>query len=66
MRLQLGARCRGCGRGGQRLPASKLRGTKVLGQKNEKIDTLDDLIIGKGRVLFAIIQVGIAFRVTPF
>jgi hypothetical protein len=38
--------------------ASKLRGTKVVNQKNESIGSLDDLIVGKDRVLFAIIQVG--------
>jgi hypothetical protein len=38
--------------------ASKPRGTAVVNQKNEKIGTLDDLIVGKDRVLFAIIQVG--------
>ena len=37
---------------------SKLRGTNVLGPKNEKIGDLDDLIVGKDRVLFAIIEVG--------
>jgi hypothetical protein len=38
--------------------ASKLRGTKVVNQKNESIGSLDDLIVGKDRVLFAIIQAG--------
>lgn len=38
--------------------ASKLRGTKVVNPKNEKIGELDDLIVGKDRVLFAIIEVG--------
>jgi hypothetical protein len=38
--------------------ASKLRGTKVVNQKNESIGSLDDLVVGKDRVLFAIIQVG--------
>ncbi len=38
--------------------ASKLRGTKVVNPKNEKIGELDDLIVGKDRVLFAIVQVG--------
>jgi hypothetical protein len=38
--------------------ASKLRGTTVINNANEKIGSLDDLIIGKDRVLFAIIQVG--------
>jgi sporulation protein YlmC with PRC-barrel domain len=38
--------------------ASKLQGTKVYNPQNEKIGELDDLIIGKDRVLFGIIQVG--------
>ena len=40
--------------------ASKLRGENVQNDKNEKIGTLDDIIIGadKERVLFAILQVG--------
>ncbi len=38
--------------------ASKLRGATVVNPKNEKIGKLDDLIVGKDRVLFAIIQVG--------
>lgn len=38
--------------------ASKLRGTKVINEKNESIGSLDDLIVGKDRVLFAIIEVG--------
>lgn len=38
--------------------ASKLTGTAVLDPKNEKLGTLDDFIIGKDRVLFAILQVG--------
>ena len=37
---------------------SKLRGTNVVSPKNEKIGDLDDLIVGKDRVLFAIIEVG--------
>jgi hypothetical protein len=37
---------------------SKLTGTKVVSPQNEKIGELDDLIVGKDRVLFAIIQVG--------
>jgi hypothetical protein len=37
---------------------SKLRGETVYNSTNEKIGDLDDLIIGKDRVLFAIIQVG--------
>jgi hypothetical protein len=38
--------------------ASKLRGATVVNPKNEKLGELDDLIVGKDRVLFAIIQVG--------
>lgn len=38
--------------------ASKLRGTKVANTSNEKIGELDDLIVSKDRVLFAIIEVG--------
>jgi hypothetical protein len=37
---------------------SKLRGQTIYNSTNEKIGDLDDLIIGKDRVLFAIIQVG--------
>jgi hypothetical protein len=38
--------------------ASKLRGATVVNSKNEKIGELDDLIVGKDRVLFGIIEVG--------
>ena len=38
--------------------ASKLRGTTVVNSKNEKVGEIDDLVIGKDRVLFAIVQVG--------
>jgi sporulation protein YlmC with PRC-barrel domain len=38
--------------------ASKLRGTAVVNSKNEKIGEIDDLVVGKDRVLFAIMQVG--------
>ena len=38
--------------------ASKLRGATVVNSKNEKIGELDDLIVGKDRVLFGIVQVG--------
>jgi hypothetical protein len=38
--------------------ASKLRGTTVVNNANEKIGEIDDLIVGKDRVLFAILQVG--------
>jgi sporulation protein YlmC with PRC-barrel domain len=35
-----------------------LKGKPVLNEKNERIGTIDDLIIGNDRVLFAILQVG--------
>ena len=38
--------------------ASKLRGVTVSNPQNQKIGELDDLIVGKDRVLFAIVQVG--------
>jgi hypothetical protein len=37
--------------------ASKLRGATVVNPTNEKIGALDDLIVGKDRVLFGIIEV---------
>jgi hypothetical protein len=37
---------------------SKLRGETVVNSKNEKLGELDDLIIGKDRVLFGILEVG--------
>jgi hypothetical protein len=33
--------------------ASKLRGATVVNSKNEKVGEIDDLVIGKDRVLFA-------------
>ncbi len=38
--------------------ASELRGVDVFNAKNEEVGELDDLIVGKDRVLFAILQVG--------
>lgn len=38
--------------------ASKLTGTSVMNDKNEKIGSLDDIIIGRDKVLFAVIEVG--------
>jgi sporulation protein YlmC with PRC-barrel domain len=38
--------------------ASKLKGTTVTNDKNEKIGEIDDIIIGRDKVLFAILQVG--------
>jgi len=37
---------------------SKLLGTKVQNDKNEKIGTLDDLVVTKDKKLFAVLQVG--------
>jgi PRC-barrel domain protein len=37
---------------------SKLKGTKIINPQKEEIGELDDLIVGKDRVLFAIIEVG--------
>jgi sporulation protein YlmC with PRC-barrel domain len=42
----------------QGLRTEDLKGKPVMNEKNEKIGTVDDLIIGKDRVLFAILQVG--------
>ena len=38
--------------------ASKLKGTNVTNDKNERIGEIDDLIIGRDKVLFAILEVG--------
>lgn len=38
--------------------ASKLTGKAVQNDKNEKIGTIDDFIVGQDKVLFAILQVG--------
>jgi len=37
---------------------SKLTGRSVTNDQNERIGTLDDIIIGRDRVLFAVLQVG--------
>src|ERR1700737_5430127 len=37
---------------------SKLTGNSVTNDKNEKVGTLDDFVIGHDRSLFAILQVG--------
>jgi sporulation protein YlmC with PRC-barrel domain len=37
---------------------SKLTGNTVTNEKNERIGTLDDFVIGRDRSLFAILQVG--------
>ena len=38
--------------------ASKLIGSTVVNDQNEKIGTIEDIIIGRDRVLFAVLQVG--------
>ena len=38
--------------------ASKLIGSSVVNDQNEKIGTIEDVIIGKDKVLFAVLQVG--------
>ena len=43
---------------GEGYRASKLLGTKVENEKNEKIGTLDDLVITVDHKLFAVLQVG--------
>jgi sporulation protein YlmC with PRC-barrel domain len=37
---------------------SKLSGSPVMNDKNEKIGTIDDFIIDRERVLFSVLQVG--------
>ena len=43
---------------GEGYRVSKLLGTKVENEKNEKIGTLDDLVITTDQKLFAVLQVG--------
>jgi hypothetical protein len=43
---------------GQGFRASELMGENVYNDKNENIGTIDDVIIDKERVLFAVLQVG--------
>jgi sporulation protein YlmC with PRC-barrel domain len=38
--------------------ASKLIGSSVVNDQNEKIGTIEDIVIGKDKVLFALLQVG--------
>jgi hypothetical protein len=38
--------------------ASKLAGSDVQNDRNEKIGTIDDIIIGRDRALFAVLQIG--------
>jgi sporulation protein YlmC with PRC-barrel domain len=42
----------------QGMRTEDIKGKPVVNEKGEKIGTLDDLIIGKDRVLFAVLQVG--------
>ena len=37
---------------------SKLMGSNVVNDRDERIGTIDDIIIGRDRVLFAVLQVG--------
>ncbi len=37
---------------------SKLTGTDVVNDKDEEIGTIDDFIVGRERVLFAVLEVG--------
>jgi sporulation protein YlmC with PRC-barrel domain len=43
---------------GQGYRASKLMGTSVTNEKNEKIGTLSDLVVARDRLLFAVLEVG--------
>jgi sporulation protein YlmC with PRC-barrel domain len=43
---------------GQGYRASKLMGKSVVNEKNEKVGTLDDLVIAHDKSLFAVLQVG--------
>jgi hypothetical protein len=38
--------------------ASKLIGSSVVNDQNEKVGTVEDIIIGRDKVLFAVLQVG--------
>ena len=38
--------------------ASKLIGSTVVNDQNEKVGTIEDIIIGRDRVLYAVLQVG--------
>jgi sporulation protein YlmC with PRC-barrel domain len=38
--------------------ASKLIGSSVVNDHNEKVGTIEDIIIGRDRALFALLQVG--------
>jgi sporulation protein YlmC with PRC-barrel domain len=43
---------------GQGYRASKLMGTSVTNEKNEKIGALSDLVVARDRSLFAVLEVG--------
>jgi sporulation protein YlmC with PRC-barrel domain len=43
---------------GKGLRASKLNGSAVYNDQNEKIGTVDDVIIGRDKVVFAVVNVG--------
>src|SRR5690348_12657824 len=43
--------------------ASKLIGSSVVNDQNEKIGTIEDIIIGKDKALFAVLQVGGFLRI---
>jgi sporulation protein YlmC with PRC-barrel domain len=38
--------------------ASKLIGSSVVNDQNEKVGTIEDIIIGRDKALFAVLQVG--------
>jgi hypothetical protein len=38
--------------------ASKLKGANVTSEKNDKVGEIDDIIIGRDRAVFAVLQVG--------
>jgi hypothetical protein len=41
-----------------RYRASKLIGSSVVNDQNEKVGTIEDIIIGRDKVLYAVLQVG--------
>jgi sporulation protein YlmC with PRC-barrel domain len=43
---------------GQGYRISKLTGSSVTNEKNEKIGTIDDFVVARNRSLFAVLQVG--------
>ena len=42
----------------RRYRASKLIGTNVMNDKNEKIGDIDEIVVGRDRAVFALLQVG--------